>query len=342
MRIKLLLTAALLALACAAPATAQTQRTIAAPSGAGWKHAQTGITLPASVLGIARDAITDSSQSEIDTAAAYGNGTPTTVTIYIFRPALASVPVWFDRSETQIMVRDTYANPTASGPATSFVPPRSVASSGLRRVYVPGRGPYKSTGLAMMPVGEWLVTIRISSQQLDAPALDAAMTEVIAALGWPGGGKDSLAAAPVAPCGAPLGYAKNAKLNAPDMGNALLGAMLATVQPDPKDVAKAGPVTWCREGEATAQFGAYRANAGGDGYVIAMGDAGVVIDVMRGLALDKGDPGYRLNLELLDRTLIYPSFDKLPAPAAAIAAVTGNNPVSSSVRGSKNITINAK
>ncbi|THD37842.1 MAG: hypothetical protein E7773_02360 [Sphingomonas sp.] len=338
MLIKSLVAAALLASVTAAPAVAQ-QRTLSVQAGAAWTHVQTGVTLPATLIGIPRDAVTDNSAKEIDVAAAYGNGAATTVTLYVFRPALTSVPVWFDRSETQILLRDIYANPTAPAPVAAFAPPRSAAASGLRRIYVPGRGPYKSTGLAMMPLGDWLVVVRISSQQLDAAALDAKLSEVIAALGWPDRVADTLAAAPVAPCATPLAYAKNAKLKAPDMTDALLGATLATIQPDPKEVAKATPVTWCREGEATSQYGVYRANGDATGYSIAMGDAGAAISVWPALDLGKGKPGYQLSLGLLDRTLIFPSFDKLPAPAAAVSAVTSNNPISSTERGSKNIVI---
>ncbi|MDB5681594.1 MAG: hypothetical protein JWO16_1399, partial [Sphingomonas bacterium] len=287
-------------------------------------------------------AVVDNSAKEIDVVAEYGGGGVTTVTFYLFRPALMSVPVWYDRSETQIMVRDIYTNPTAQGPVIAFAPPRSGTTSGMRRAYVPGGGKYQSTALAMMPIGEWLVVVRISSQQLDAATLDAKLSDAIAAIGWPEGSADAPAASPVAACAEPLSYARNAKLKAPDMSDALLGALLATIQPDPKDVAKATPVTWCREGSATVRYGVYRANNDASGYSIAMGDAGAVISVLPGLAIDKKDPGYRLSLDLLDRTMIYPSFNKLPPPAAAVTAVNSNNPISSTERGSKNVTINAK
>ena len=70
-----------------------------------------------------------------------------------------------------------------------------------------------------------------------------------------------------------------------------------------------------------------------------MGDAGRVINVSPGLALDSKDPGYSLSLGLLDRTLVYPSFDKLPLPDVAIDAVMKNRPISSATRDGKNITI---
>lgn len=342
MRIRSLVAAALLVSFAVTPALAQTQRAIAAPANASWKHTRTGIVLPAAIAGTARDALIDNSATEIDVIAEYGSNSDTTVTYYLFRPGLMSVPVWFDRSETQIMVRDIYANPTAQGAPTAFAPPRGTTASALRRVYVPGGGKYKSTALATMPLGDWLVVVRISSQQLDAAGLDARLSDAIAALGWPDSAPDAPAAAIVAPCSTPLAYAKNAKLKAPDMTDALLGATLATLPPDPKDVAKAAPVTWCREGAPTAQYAVYRANNDSSGYSIAINDAGAVITVSPGIALGKGNPGYRLSPDFLGRTMIYPSFNKLPSPQTAIAAVNNTSPMSSTERGSNNVTIIAK
>jgi hypothetical protein len=339
MRFKSLALAGLLTVALAMPAQAQTKREIAAPAGAPWKHAQTGITLPPTLLGIARGSIGDNSSSEVDVFAGYGDGQATTITLYVFRPALASVPIWFDRSESQVLMRDVYGNATPAAAPSAFPPPGGKAASALRRIYLPSKGPFKSTGLAIMPIGEWLVAVRISSQQFDAAALDAKLDEVIKALGWPGSATDAEAAVPVVACATPIAYAKKAKLKAPSMMDALLGATLSTMTPTDEEKAKAVHVTWCREGAPKQEYAVYRAVGDNTGYTIAMGDAGRVIDVTPGLALDSKDPGYRLSLGLLDQTLIYPSFDKLPAPDAAIDAVMKNRPISSTTRGSKDITI---
>lgn len=340
MRIRSLVVAGLMAAAVVLPAQAQ-KRQIEAPADASWKHAQTGITLPSSVLGIARDSIGDNSSSEIDVFASYGERQATIVTLYVFRPALASVPMWFDRSETQILMRDVYGNATPATPTAAFAPPGSKATSALRRIYLPGKGEYKSTGLAIMPVGEWLVAVRISSQEFDATTLDAKLDELIRTLGWPSGVTDAGAAVPIAACATPLTYPKRAKLKPPSVMDALLGATLATIKPTDEDKAKAVPVTWCREGAAKQEYGVYRAVGNDTGYTIAMGDGGRVINVFPGLALDSNNPGYQLSLGLLDQTLVYPSFDKLPTPDVAIDAVMKNHPVSSAARGGKNITIEA-
>ena len=339
MRFKSLVLAGLLTVALAMPAQAQTKREIAAPAGAPWKHAQTGITLPPILIGIARGSIGDNSSSEVDVFAGYGDNQATTITLYVFRPALASVPIWFDRSESLVLMRNVYGNATPMAAPMAFAPPGGKTASGLRRTYLPGKGPYKSTGLAIMPMGEWLVAVRISSQQFDAAALDTKLDEVIKALGWPGSAADADAAIPVVACATPIAYAKKAKLKPPSMMDALLGATLSNIKPTDEERAKAVPIIWCREGSPKQEYAVYRAVGNDRGYTIAMGDAGRVIDVAPGLALDSKDPGYRLSLGLLDQTLIYPSFDKLPAPDVAINAVMKNRPISSASRGGKQITI---
>jgi hypothetical protein len=339
MPFKRLALAGLLAVALTAATQAQARREIAAPAGASWKHAQTGISLPSSLLGIMRGSIGDNSSSEVDVFADYGDGQVTTITLYVFHPALASVPMWFDRSETQVLMRDVYGNATPVAAPVAFAPPNGKAASGLRRIYLPGKGPYKSTGLAIVPMGEWLVAVRISSQQFDAAALDTKLDVVIKALGWPESASDADAAVPIEACATPIAYAKKAKLKAPSMMDALLGATIATMKPTDEEKAKAVPVTWCREGAPKQEYAVYRAIGNDTGYTIAMGDAGRVINVSPGLALDSKDPGYRLSLGLLDQTLVYPSFDKLPAPDAAIDAVMKNRPISSASRGGKEVTI---
>ncbi|HVJ01749.1 MAG TPA: hypothetical protein VM662_06165 [Sphingomonas sp.] len=337
--LKPILAAAVLSFAAVSPAAAQTAITV--PANSSWKHAQTGVVLRSTLAGLPRGEIRDSSASELDVMVQYGENDPTGVTVYLFRPAVGGAAIWFERAETQILTRELFRNAAPQGPARAFAPPRGSAASALRRVYVPAGGAYKATAVAMMPLGEWLVAIRISSQQLDAAALDAKLSEVIAGLGWPEGAAESAAAAPILACATPLTYARDAKLNQPDMTDALLGAMIAGVAAGKAREAPQGatPVSWCREGDANQRFGVYRGADSTDGYVMALGDAGRAITINRGIAIDKKVAPYQLSLQDLDRTLVYPTFDKLPRPDAAFEAVMKNRPVSSSARGGKNINI---
>ncbi|MEI9851250.1 MAG: hypothetical protein WDN24_10860 [Sphingomonas sp.] len=334
------------ALALAGAMPAQAQRMLDVPAGAGWKHAETGVILRSKLAGYPRTGIQDNSKSELDVMAMFSPpGDPTSLTVYIFHPALMSLPVWFDRSETQILLRDVFATPTPQGEVRAFAPPRGTIASGLRRVYVPGKGPYRSTGLATMPLGEWLVAVRISSTELDAAALDARMSEVIAAIGWPEGVAEGPAAAPVAPCARPLAYARRARMRKPSMTDALIGAALASA-PDDKSAealpVDAAPVVYCRDLPApTSQYGVYRRPDDQKAYTMALGDAGMVIRVepSLGALLGGGEPGYSVSLGTLEATMIYPNLDKLAGPAQVLDIVGKTSPISSSSRGGKDITI---
>lgn len=342
MHLKSILAAIALSVAGAVIVPAHAQGTISVPANASWKHAGTGVILRSKVADLPRGEIKDATASELDVMVQYGAGAATSATLYLFRPALMSVPVWFDRSEAQILARDTFGGAVPQGGATAFAPPRGTATTGLRRVYVPGKGPYRSTGLAMMPLGDWLVAIRISSTELDPAALDAKMSAMIAGIVWPSGIAEGPAAVPVLPCARPLAYARNAKLAKPDMAQALLGAAIFGVATDKaaaKPAEPASPSVWCRESDSATAWGVYRADDTTQGYVMAVGDAGRIIQVAPGLPLDDKKPGFFLSLGDLDRTLIYPDFDKLPRPEAAFEAVRKTAPVSSVSRGGKDITI---
>lgn len=345
MRFTILLALALGA-GAALPAAAQKVTALTVPANASWKHAGTGLILRPKIAGLPRGAIVDSSTSELDVMVQYAQEQPTTVTVYIFRPALMSVPMWFDRAETQILLRrDSFGAVTPYAPIRPFAAPHAAANSALQRVYVPGKGPYKSSGLAVAPLGEWLVVVRASSTELDPAALDTKLGEIVAGIVWPETVPESPAAVPIAPCAAPLAYPKKAKLKAPDMTQSLMGALVLGVAADKAEEKseKPGPApVWCREGMAVAAYGAYRADSSADSYVLAIADAGRVVQVYPALALDHKDAGFTLTLGDLDRQLVYPNFDKLPRPEVAIDAVQRSSPVSSVARGGKNVNIYTK
>lgn len=328
-----------IALAIAAPAGAQ-RRTIEAPAGSGWTHAATGVSLGAGIAGYPRTALEDYGAAELDVIANFGPpDDSTSVTIYLFRPTLLSVPVWFDRSETQILARDVYGSAQPLAEPRAFAPPGARTASGLSRVYQPSKGPYKSTGLAMMPLGEWLVAVRISSSTSDAAALDAKLHEVVAAIGWPSSVPEAPAAVPIEACSKPLAY-KRAKLRAADMASALMSATLATQIQERKSKAPTATPLYCRDLPPRPEYGVYRLPGSDNAYVMAVGDAGRTIRVEPSLAgIVSGDKGYSLSFVDLEATSIFPSFDKLASPDQALQVVTSTNPVSR-VAG-KNIVIDS-
>src|SRR5690606_24380113 len=105
------------------PANAQL-RSLDLPENAGWQHAETGLVLLAQLAGYRRTSISDTGSAELDVIVEYSAPDQSTfVTLYLFRPALMSVPVWFDRSETQILLSEKYRSAKPSGEARAFAPP---------------------------------------------------------------------------------------------------------------------------------------------------------------------------------------------------------------------------
>lgn len=345
MSIPIRIAAALLAGALATgPLAAYAQTTIQVPAAKKWKHAGTGVIVPQALAGLPRTGITDSTTGEFDVMVQFGSAESTQLTIYLFRPALASVPVWFDRVETQILDRDIFGHATPVSDPIAFAPPGATTASALRRVYVPEKRAFTATGAAMVPLGDWLVAARLSSTSLDPAALDARLVAALAGLGWPtpasGAAPDAIAS-PVQPCTTPAGFSNKAKVKKPDMGAALLGALLVSAADDPeiKKTPVEGLQGFCREGKPSAEIATYRALGDGKGYVIALGDAGRTISVYPEFVLDKGEPGYAVTFNDLATSYVYPSFDRLPEPGKAFEMVRKSRPISSSTRGSKALTI---
>jgi hypothetical protein len=334
MRLLLMMSAVLFA----TPAVAQ--RTLDVPAKNVWQHADTGLQLQPRLAGLQRIQIQDTSKSELDIMAQYGSADDVLLTVFLFRPALDSVPVWFDRAEVQVMHRGIFGKAMPEGAPLAFAPPSSTTASGLRRMYRPEKA-FMSTGLAVMPLGEWLVAVRLSARKLDFPALDARLTDVIAGLGWPAGVVERPAAVPVAPCPTSLTYAKSAKLRKPTIETALTAALIAPVRADMGDKEKGAPITFCRESKSGLDYGVYRQPESMDSYTMALGDAGRVLNLYPALALKGGKPGFTMTLDNLGVTMIYPPFDKLPAPEVAWKTIKTAKPMSSASREGKkqNITL---
>ena len=320
------------------PAIAQ-RRDLPVPPGKGWQHADSGVILTATLAGLPRTTLTDNGTAERDIAAEFARPDRATIaTVYIFHPALMSVPVWFDRAQTALMQRDVYGGATPVAPLpTPFARPGAIAASGLRQTYAPGHGKYKSTALAVMPVGTWLVAIRLSSTTLDPAAADTLLSALVTAIRWPATTGDPGVATPVGECADGLKFTR-ATLQKPDMMQALLGGTLAAAVAEKKNAADAAPVEWCRDPvKPVVAYGVYRTVGMTDGYVLALGDAGRVATVARSFTLP-GEPstgGYAVTMTDLDGSVAtFPSFDRLPQPQQVLDLVAGGaGPIARMVRG---------
>lgn len=331
MRMWVLVATMLLAMPAAA------QRTLEVPATASWKHAETGLVLRPAIIGLARTEISDLTTAELDIAAQYGSVDGVAVTLYLFRPALFSVPVWFDRAETQILQRDIFGNVAPQGEPRAFAPPGGTVESALRRAYKPDKPAFKSTALAVIPVGDWLMAIRISARDLDPATLDSRLSAVIEAVGWPKGIAEGPIATPIAACTNTLAYARKAKLLRPEMESSIFGALVAGVGANRRrDTA---PTMLCRDGKGNLDYGVYRQPDSTDSYMLAIQDAGRVVRVYPAISLQKANAGFSVSFDNLAKTMIYPNFNRLPAPEAAWKAVRTTAPVSSTSRQGKNQTI---
>lgn len=330
----------------AAPAAAQ-KRVFDVPANAGWKEPETGVILHRTLAGLPRKEIGDFGQSGLDIYARYLDDS-TEITVYLFRPALQNVAIWFDRAETQVMARDIFASPMPVAPALAFAPPKSATASALRRAYVPGKGPVKSTGIVMMPIGKWLVGIRMSSMTIGPAELDARIDQAIAGIGWPEGVADSPAVAAVEPCAAPLDYDRRAKMQKPEMADILLGAVMPKViaEAKAKGEVKAGSAEpLCRDLPAKREYAVYRTPDATNVYVMALGDAGRAANVGPGISIGdkKSAPSFSVTFsDINGTTSVYPSFDKLPHPDQVLKLISTQSPLSSTSGNNVSINMPAK
>lgn len=309
------------AVATAAPA-AET-RSLTVPAGKGWQHAQTGLILRYTLLDLSRSGIVDSTADEHDVMVQFQNHTlATTATIYIFHPALDDVAVWFDRADHAAQHRPDFAGAGPVAPAPiAFAPPGSTVTGALRQLYVPNQLPYRSSAMAMLPLGEWMVAIRMSSTEMDTSALDTKLSELITQIGWPASVASPRPALPIAACAATTQFNK-AKIRKPDMAQAMLGSLLAGIVAKGKAQAVSTPTgPWCRDGQPTDSYAVYRRGKD-QGYTLALGDAGRTADVYPGVQpgqLPGAVGGYSVSVSDVDGSIAtYPSFDKLPAPAQVL------------------------
>lgn len=322
-------TAAALAVLCLSPSMARA-RDLAVPAGQGWRHAESGLILPSTLDGMARTRLSDSTSQERDVTISFADPTRATIaTLFLYRPAIASVPLWFDRAEAAIGANDILGDtaPNSADPV-AFAPPGSGTASALRRVYRASKGAYPATGLAMLPVGPWLLAVRLSRQDGDLAALDAAMTRLIAAIRWPAAVPDAPAAQPIRACPQPLAWAK-AKLRKPEMDETANASVPGLSYRSATIPADARPSLWCRDDSSAVDYAVYRA-AGRTGYVVALGDAGRSVAVSPALAtMLRSDVGDRFTVMLEDvdsSASSYGTFDGLPRPDQVVDRVLHAEP----------------
>lgn len=338
--------------------TGASARDLEVPANKSWMHAETKLVVRSSVAGLNRTAITDATANEHDIAVKLESADKAVfATLFLFHPAVPSVPLWFDRSRTAIEERKNFdKGAPASADPVAFAPLGTGPAVGLRQSWSLLSSPYRSTSLAVMPMGEWLLVVRLTAEKLTAATLDPKMDEIIAALkpaiattaAYPG------PAVPIRPCATQTDFAHlpKAKVEKPDganmLANLLMSAAMASVveknKTDPKAEPEKPATPLCRDGEGHTPFGVYRWEADdSEGYMIALYDAGRTIDVFPDLisqAENHKTKSYAVRLnDVDDSASSYPSFNHLPRPEQVWDLV--NKGAATGKSRSGNITINS-
>ena len=335
----------ILALVIATPVAA---RDLGVPADKGWKHAETGLILMPQLADLSRTTLTDATETEHDVAAQYDVADKSVfATIYLFHPAIPDVALWFDRSQTALETRDIFRHAApASADPIAFAAATSGSPTSLRQVYASPGGAYRSTALSVIPVGEWIVSIRMSAKTLTADQLDASMQQVIKAVRWPPSITiATIAAAPVKTCATPMTFtkAKQAKPNGGDLLMSLMAStMAAKAKTEEKPTAPVPQPSWCRDGSTSTEYGVYRSSASSGGYIMALYDAGRVVSVYPSVMgqIDKSGT-YAVSLEDVEGTTsVFPSFTALPSPKQ-VWDLVGSGKRSGTMKG-KQMTIDPK
>lgn len=311
-------------------APAQQASDVTIPADKPYRHKPTGLTIPVTLDGLSRNRVA-AWEAEVDEAVNFESADGReAITIYVFRNVTGGIPVWFDRTAWVIGHRDVYGGATPAIPAAGFIPPQQRNASAMIGSFRPGKGPFKSTAAAYIPLGpEWYVSVRYSSASLAPEELDAHLRQVITTIGWPRKIEPQPDALPVTDCAQPLVTSGNAK---PVTGHkvgaaALLGGLMASAARDEKkqDAATEPAITWCRDAGSYAELeahGVYRPVGTSDRYLIAFQDAGrglwVGPDGLAALIDKDAAPSWNIALVGISDTVHFASRDGLPTPAQAL------------------------
>lgn len=304
---------ALCALLAQAPAAAEELRI---DPDARFEHRYSKIVVPPMLNGLPRVRATEFAPDQLDVAFHYSDpDNAELVTLYVYRLASGSMPLWFDRARLVIESNDKgFGKAVALDRDPAFVPPGQSAASGLVAVYAT-EGGYSSTGLAMAQVGEWLVKLRLSSASLSPEQLQNRIAAVLAEIKWPKQMAAAPAAVPVAACAAPLPQTAHAKPTDKPM-DAMMGALIGAAVTGKPGKGQPVPVTWCRDSAMETGAAVYRADGETNAYLLALSDAGRAIRVMPTLRsqIDPKEKGWLVDFIDLGETVSFAPLDALPPP----------------------------
>lgn len=258
---------------------AQSQTKIDVPNEARWQHARSGVILPISLGNIPRTSITDYSQSELNVAAHYRSDTAE-VTIYIYRPFWPHVGAWFERSERMLFAEKSAALPIAgASPPRAFARPGKQIASGLRRLYTLSQGASKTTALAIIPYGGWLLKVRYTSGEPELVKADALLDGVLKAIRIPDAAAEGDVVEPIVPCSQPTKW-KKAKILREDMVSAMFSGTTFVAMMNEGGGTPPRPAELCKEPASSDYFTVYRNMSKPKNYWMLAMDAGLTAQLL--------------------------------------------------------------
>lgn len=336
--------AGMLALLATTPALAQ--QDLRLPAGETFTHPHSHIVIPAEVGGQVRTRAYAYAEDYLDMGINFDSARPgESLSVYVFRNTNGSVPLWFAQAQAALEVREELRAPVLQGGVIAFVPPGQANASGLRAVYAPGSGPFRSTGLALFGSGEWYVKLRATSVSRTPEELSTWMAEVLGSLQVPTG--DAPAVVPMTDCANRLRFRGTSRdVRGDNAGASVLMGLVAGLaaarreagegEEGTADAAPEAPVTWCRDRVVAPAQTVYRADEADDAYLLAVGDNGNAFRVAPDglgalLAEDAEDAAnqYSVVLVMAGRNINFPPQDRMPAPARVLDLLENNRAVGS-------------
>ena len=297
-----------LAVLVSQPAFSQTA--ISVPETASWKHARSRIILPPKIAGLKRGSISDNSGSELDISIQYENA-DSTGTIYLYRPYWNDISVWFDRSEKAMLANKALGQVFAlENSATTFARPGSTVTSGLYRVYSTSGEKYKSSALAVFPVGHWFVKARFSTSDSDPAIAKSKLMEMISEIRLPADASEGTVPQIIPICPVSIKW-KKAKIINPDLMGAMVTGATFTGMMELRKATFLELPNACRDGEATELYTLYRDAKDDENIVMTVGDSGYSVQVLEAFFTSKR---YWAIASDQAQHMLLRTFTKVPAP----------------------------
>lgn len=251
--------------------------------------------------------------------------------LYLFRPTHPNAALWFERAEAILTTLWKERGLGEGGETRRLSVVGSSVPNALARSFSVS-GEYKSTGLAVAQIGDWLVKVRASSRTLDRDAQLARIEQVLATITPPAGAKPPNPLTLPEPCPAEEAGTKfqmllNSEAIAKPNPETMLAAgaiLLADAQrmAGGEGSLAAAPETYCRAelpgaGPAAALY--HRKNDAGGEWTALLADSGTSVSGLKTLIFDKKKTkeGGMITANGLDKTRAILFARGIPSPEAS-------------------------